>query len=70
MDDWTLLDTLRLLTRIDAFDVIAELTFSRRLGFLESGADVDGMLDQLDKEFEYRAVVSTLILGRCQPSTH
>ena len=30
-----------------AFDVMGELTFSRRLGFLESGADVEGIMGAL-----------------------
>ena len=30
-----------------AFDVMGELTFSRRLGFLESGADVEGIMGTL-----------------------
>ncbi|KAL9115481.1 MAG: hypothetical protein Q9227_000802 [Pyrenula ochraceoflavens] len=40
-----------------AFDVMGELTFSRRLGFLEKGSDVDGILADLDIEFDYRAII-------------
>lgn len=30
-----------------AFDVIGEITFSRRLGFLERGEDVDGIIQNI-----------------------
>lgn len=43
-----------------AFDILGQLTFSRRLGFLEQGHDVDHMLADLDKEFKYRGVVQNL----------
>jgi hypothetical protein len=36
-----------------AFDVIGELTFSRRLGFVERGVDVDGIIDAIGANFSY-----------------
>lgn len=40
-----------------AFDVIGELTFSNRLGFLERGEDVDGIIGNLEWLLRYAAVV-------------
>lgn len=36
---------------------MGELTFSRRLGYLDQGGDIDGTLVALDQELTYRAVV-------------
>ncbi|KAJ5793682.1 Cytochrome P450 [Penicillium paradoxum] len=36
-----------------AFDVIGELTFSKPLGFLEKGADVDGIIVALERMLDY-----------------
>lgn len=36
--------------RGDAFDVVAELTFSKPLGFLEKGLDIDGIIVALEKK--------------------
>ncbi len=47
-----------LMTPIDAFDVIGELTFSRRLGFIDQGKDVDGIMADLEKAMGYNGVVS------------
>lgn len=47
-----------------ATDVIMELTFGKRLGFLEREEDVDGILETIEKRFWYVAVVSTLKLLR------
>lgn len=33
---------------------------SRSLGFMEAGGDVDGVLKQLSKETDYRALVSPI----------
>lgn len=33
----------------DAFDVIGELTFGRRLGFLDQGCDVEGIIADIEK---------------------
>ncbi|KAF2105120.1 cytochrome P450 [Rhizodiscina lignyota] len=43
-----------------AFDAIGELTISRRFGFLETGADPEDQLGQIDRELEYRAVIGTM----------
>lgn len=42
-----------------AFDVIGELTFSKRLGFVEGGADVDNIIRDLEWMLNYVAVVSS-----------
>lgn len=39
------------------FDVVGEITFSTRLGFLERGEDVDGIMAAIWHWFEYVAVV-------------
>ena len=41
-----------------AFDVMGEITFSRRLGFLERGEDVDGIMASIWRHFQYTAPVS------------
>ena len=43
-----------------AFDVVGQLTLSRRLGFLQSAHDVDNMLHELNHEFEYRGTVQNM----------
>ena len=43
-----------------AFDVMGELTFSRRLGFLESGADVDGIMGAIWACFWKAAPISQI----------
>lgn len=43
-----------------AFDVIGELTFSRRLGFIESGVDVDGIIDAIGANFSYFSVLGQM----------
>ena len=45
-----------------AFDVIGELTYSERLGFVEQGKDVDGVINALERFLSYAAVVSLLTL--------
>lgn len=35
-----------------AFDVMGEITFSKRLGFLESGGDVDGVIESIWHYFQ------------------
>lgn len=44
--------------RTDAFDVIGELTFSKPLGFLERGRDIDGIIAALEKILDYSGKVS------------
>jgi hypothetical protein len=41
-----------------ATDVIMEITFGKRLGFLEREEDVDGILETIEGRFWYVAVVS------------
>lgn len=41
-----------------AFDVIGELTYSTRLGFLDRGSDVDNIIADLEWLLDYVAVVS------------
>ncbi|KAJ5649898.1 benzoate 4-monooxygenase cytochrome P450 [Penicillium longicatenatum] len=43
-----------------AFDVIGELTFSKRLGFLKSGEDVDGIIHAIDTFFNTASVVTQI----------
>ena len=45
-----------------AFDVIGDITYSKRHGFVDRGEDVDGMVAYLGKLFSYVAPVS--------PATH
>lgn len=40
-----------------AFDVIGEITFSKRLGFLECGEDVDGIMMSIWKMFKHTSLV-------------
>lgn len=40
------------------FDVVGEITFSKRLGFLEEGRDVEGIMSSIWQWFEYVAIVS------------
>lgn len=43
-----------------AFDVIGQITYSKRHGFIDRGEDVDGMVRYLGKLFSYVAPVSEL----------
>ncbi|KAJ4415485.1 hypothetical protein N0V82_007287 [Gnomoniopsis sp. IMI 355080] len=43
-----------------AFDVVGEITFSKRLGFLEQGQDVDGIMASIWRWFEYVALVGQI----------
>ena len=36
-----------------AFDVIGEITFSKKMGFLEQGKDVDGMIGRIEGMLKY-----------------
>lgn len=40
-----------------AFDVVGEITYSKRLGFLEQAKDVDGIMESIDKAFNYSSSV-------------
>ena len=41
-----------------AFDVIGELAWSKRLGFIENAKDIDGIIAQVDWTLDYGSVVS------------
>lgn len=41
-----------------AFDVICELTYSKRMGFMSQGADVENIIADLQWLLNYSAVVS------------
>ena len=43
-----------------AFDVMGELTFSRRLGFLEQGKDVQGIIGSISRNFEYFSLMGQM----------
>ena len=43
-----------------AFDVIGEMTFSKRFGFLEQGRDVDGIISTVQGSGYYTAVVGQM----------
>lgn len=43
-----------------AFDVIGELTFSKRLGFLKRGGDVDGIIHAIETFFNTAAIVTQI----------
>ncbi|KAF3192245.1 hypothetical protein TWF225_000505 [Orbilia oligospora] len=43
-----------------AFDVVGEMTFSRRLGFLEQGRDVDGVIEGTQSQLDYLAVIGQM----------
>ncbi len=48
-----------------AFDVIGELTWSKRLGFVEGNKDVDNIIGFLGKFFNYVAPVSCYFQTLC-----
>lgn len=54
-----LCDWLQLFT----FDVMGEVTFSRRFGFLERGGDIEGVMGNIWKFFQVAAAVSLLLLS-------
>ncbi|KAJ6166878.1 Cytochrome P450 [Penicillium chermesinum] len=43
-----------------AFDVIGELTFSKQLGFLEKGCDVEGIMGAIEKMLDYAGKVGQM----------
>lgn len=43
-----------------AFDVMGELTFSKRLGFLQTGTDVDHIMKSIEKNFDYFSVIGQM----------
>lgn len=44
-----------------AFDVITEVTYSKRVGFIDECRDVEGIIDWLDRIFQYMAPVAIAI---------
>lgn len=48
-----------------AFDVICELTYSKRMGFMEVGGDVENIIKDLQWLLDYAAVVSYLLSFGC-----
>lgn len=54
LDFFQAVDTNRAL---DAFDVIAEMTWSSSLGFLEAGEDVNAMIRTMERDMDYFAPV-------------
>lgn len=43
-----------------AFDATTEMTMSKKLGFLQQGTDIDGMLKDVEADFYYRALVGNM----------
>ncbi len=43
-----------------AFDVIGELTFSKRLGFLEQATDVEGIIQSIAANFDWCSVIGQM----------
>lgn len=48
-----------------AFDVICELTYSKRMGFVDRGQDVENVISSLEWLLSYAAVVSMIQTHRC-----
>jgi hypothetical protein len=42
------------------WDFLGDMTFSKRMGFMEQGKDVDGMLETAESVMRYFSVVSCL----------
>lgn len=47
-----------------AFDVIGQITYSKRHGFVDKNEDIDGMISYLAKLFSYVAPVSVRSCGQ------
>ena len=45
-----------------AFDVIGEMTYSKRHGFVEENKDIDGIIDYISKLFDYVAPVHWIMV--------
>jgi hypothetical protein len=50
-----------------ALDVMGEITFSRRLGFLDEAKDVDGITQKVLSLFKYASWVCTHVFGSTPP---
>lgn len=48
-----------------AFDVICELTYSKRMGFVDRGQDVENIISSLEWLLNYAAVVGMIRIYRC-----
>lgn len=46
-----------------AFDVIGELTYSKRLGFVDQGIDVDSIIGNLEWMLDYVSIVRRAIFA-------
>jgi cytochrome P450 len=44
-----------------AFDVICELTYSKRMGFVDRGEDIENIISNLEWMLNYAAVVSNVV---------
>ena len=53
-----------------AFDVIGEMTYSKRHGFVDRGEDIDGVVSYLGRLFSYVAPVSCLVATSVAPLTN
>jgi len=61
-----------------AFDVISEMTYSKRHGFIEENKDIDGIIDYISNFFNYVAPVYSLpiltlqaaLIGVDRPNTN
>lgn len=51
---------LGLYLQMFAFDVMGELTFSKQLGFLEQGVDIDNIMSSISANFEYFSVIGQM----------
>lgn len=51
---------LKLWLQFFAFDVITQVTYSRRVGFIDEHRDVDGIIAWLDRLFDYSAPVGQM----------
>lgn len=49
-----------LLTRVDAWDFISAVTFSKRFGYMEKGCDFDGTLHIADQAIDYLGIVGQM----------
>lgn len=47
-----------------AFDVMGEITFSKRFGFLESARDVDGIAEDIWQYFKKTSPVRSLLIAK------
>ena len=47
-----------------AFDVLGEINFSRQLGFLKTGTDVDNNIAAIDAILQYASLVSSQVLWK------